>query len=97
LSITEKNTKNFSIFMVTCLNLVFFDLCFNLKFSGVPTDLKISNFDPFYKLPTEESYKYLVQLSCKACDVRDVNSGPGGKLISTKKFFEVKKLVKKNP
>jgi hypothetical protein len=58
---------------------------------------KVSNFNSSYKPPTEESYKYLLELACKAFSFEDVNAGPDEKIVTRPSYYSSKKKVDKKP
>jgi hypothetical protein len=69
-------------FFVTQQSLQVFD-CFLCTVSlELVKKLKVSNFNSSYKPPTEESYKYLLELSCKAFSFKDANGGPDKKTVT---------------
>jgi hypothetical protein len=84
-------------FFVTQQSLQVFDCFLCIVSLELVKRFKVSNFNSSYKSPTEESYKYLLELSCKAFSLEDVNGGPDKKIVTRPSYFSNKKKVDKKP
>jgi hypothetical protein len=76
-------------FFVTQQSLQVFDCFLCIVSLELVKKFKVSNFNSSHKPPTEESYKYFLELPCKALLLEDVNGGPDKKIVTKPScFFE---------